>query len=240
MSLALSQVDVWRANLDLPPDRIESLSQILSSDERARSSRFRYDLDRDRFVVSHAALRILLARYLRTRPSAIEFSCNEFGKPGLSGNSGRELQFNLSHSGTLALFAFARAQVGVDIERIRPEFATEQIAERFFSPDEVRSLRALPTNLQAVGFFNCWTRKEAYIKAWGQGLSMPLRDFTVSLRPGDPAALLSHANQVEISEWSLRELPAPEPYVAAMAVRLKEPMVNYRQVSLSELQLSHS
>src|SRR5579872_1541004 len=187
MPLSQCEVHVWRADLDLPAERIESLSQILSADERVRASRFRYDIDRNRFVVAHGALRILLARYLGAKPYAIEFSQNEFGKPLLNHNHSKELHFNLSHSGTLALFAFARAEVGVDIERIRPEFTTEQIAERFFSTDEVNDLRALPIHLQAVGFFNCWTRKEAYIKAWGKGLSMPLSDFAVSLRPGDPA-----------------------------------------------------
>jgi len=230
--LSPCEVHVWLANLDLPTERIKSLSQILSSEELARASRFRFDADRNRFLVTHAGLRMLLAKYSGDQPSAIEFCHNEFGKPHLQGSRSRGLQFNLSHSGTLALFAFAQAEVGVDIERIRPEFASEQIAERYFSADEVTALRALPSDQQALGFFNCWTRKESCIKAWGQGLSMPLSDFAVSLRPGDPASLLWHANQFEISEWSLRELPTPDPYVGAVAVRLKEPILNYREASL--------
>jgi 4'-phosphopantetheinyl transferase len=228
------EVHVWRSSLELAKQRIEALSETLSPEERNRASRYHFGVDRDRFIVARGLLRTLLATYLGVQPSAVEFSYNEFGKPCLAAKGNRELCFNLSHSGDLAVFAFARAEVGIDIERIRPDFAREEIAERFFSPEEVKALRDLPAELQPLGFFNCWTRKEAYIKGCGQGLTMPLSAFAVSLRPGEPAALVWHAEAPEVCEWSLRELVVPEPYVAAIAVRLKHWILCYRTLPVGE------
>src|SRR5207247_6698768 len=130
-----------------------------------------------------------------------------------------DVRFSISHSHDAALFAVAKgSNVGVDIERIRPRFANEQIAEKFFSESEVKALRALPAELQPEGFFNCWTRKEAYIKARGEGLSLPLRDFDVSLKPGELARLLRHAQPPELARWTLQALSVPAGYVAAIAV----------------------
>jgi 4'-phosphopantetheinyl transferase len=131
-----------------------------------------------------------------------------------------ELGFNLAHSHELALYAITRGrEVGIDLERIRSNLVDEQIAERFFSPREVVVLRGLPTHRQREAFFNCWTRKEAYVKAKGQGLSIPLDQFDVSLAPGEPAALLSTQwHPQEASRWSLQKLNPGCGYVAALAV----------------------
>lgn len=212
----------------------ESLSQVLSPAECSQASRYRFEVDRLRFVMARGLLRMLLARYTARLPAAIEFSYNDFGKPRMHPPGEPELHFNVSHSGNLALFAVARVPVGVDVEQIRPDFATEEIAERFFAAEEVAALRGLPKDLQPRAFFHCWTRKEAYIKACGQGLSMPLRDFAVSLRPGQPAALLRHAEASQLSEWTLRDLPAPDSYVAALAIRLKEPVLQDRAAPMPE------
>lgn len=167
---------------------------VLSADELSRARRFHFERDARRYVLAHAALRRILAGYLAVSPPALRFEVNAYGKPSLAsgaapGDAG--LTFNLSHSGELALLGVAAGRpVGVDIELVRPELATRQIAERFFSPAEVLALAALTTADWVHAFFRCWTRKEAFVKARGEGLSLPLDSFDVTLRPGEPPALL--------------------------------------------------
>jgi 4'-phosphopantetheinyl transferase len=213
------EVHVWRIALQkaLAP----RLRSILSPDECARADRFHFPRDRNRFIVARGSLRTILGLYLKQNPDQLSFSYSRFGKPALvDDKEPHELSFNLSHANELALLAVTRERaIGVDIEFIRPEFASAEIAERFFSAHEVAELRSLPRETQREAFFNCWTRKEAYIKAIGEGLSMPLNQFHVSLVPGSAAALLGNLRDaVEVSRWSLQELdPGPE-YVAAVAV----------------------
>ena len=151
----------------------------------------------------------------------MRFVYGPHGKPELASDGGETgLRFNVSHSHGLALYAITRhREIGVDVERIRPEVASETIAEHFFSPREVAVLRALPATLQATAFFACWTRKEAYIKARGDGLSLPLDQFAVSLAPGEPAALLYTAwDAQEAARWALHDLASGPGYRAAVAV----------------------
>jgi 4'-phosphopantetheinyl transferase len=223
-SLGRDEVHVWRAGLDLPGAAFDALFDVLDVEERRRAARFAFEIHRRRFVAARGVLRKILGLYLSRRPAEIFFETNEYGKPALTktvAGDGSRLHFNVSHSEGLALYAFsADVEVGVDVEHVRQDFATEQIAERFFSPGEVRAFRALPTQLRAEAFFHCWARKEAYIKALGKGLSHPLERFTVSLKPGRPALLLSdETNPSEVSLWSLRELPVDQGYAAALAVR---------------------
>lgn len=218
--LANGEVHVWLASLTQPAAQVAELRELLDADERGRADRFHFEKDRGRFVVARALLRRLLGLYLNARPAELSFAYGAFGKPELRGEAGAPpaLRFNLAHSHELALYAFARGrEVGVDLEHVRPDLAGEEIAERFFSAREVAALRSLAPEARAEGFFNCWTRKEAYIKALGEGLSHPLDSFTVSLRPGEPAALLEvEGDEAEAARWSLRELrPAPG-YVAAL------------------------
>ncbi|MBI2951872.1 4'-phosphopantetheinyl transferase superfamily protein [bacterium] len=220
--LADDEVHVWRASLSLPPSRLRGLWHTLSQDEQIRAARFYAQKDRDRYTVARGLLRAILGLYLKTRPEQIGLCYGPFGKPALCPPEQGEapLRFNLSKSHGLALFAFTRGrELGVDLERIRPQPADGRIAERFFSPQEVAALRTLPKKAQAEAFFNCWTRKEAYIKAKGAGLSLPLDQFEVSLIPETPAALLSAKwDPQEAARWSLRALtPAPD-YAAALAV----------------------
>jgi 4'-phosphopantetheinyl transferase len=186
----------------------------LAADEKARAQRFVFQPDRNSYIAARGVLRELLGRYLKKGPSEIEFDYGAQGKPALrSGWSQSGVQFNVSHSHGMALFAFAVArQVGVDVELVRPDFAGEKIAERFFSPQEVRELRSLPAAVQDDGFFLCWTRKEAYIKARGEGLQIPLKSFHVSLTPGKPARLQAD----DSSRWSLRSLRLEGRYVGAV------------------------
>lgn len=215
------RVDLWRVALDRPTALVDRLFATLDADERGRAARFAFARDRRRFVVTRGALRTILARHLGTTPTSVRLRYGQHGKPELDG-SGQPpvLTFNVSHSGDLALIAVTRARmVGVDVEEIRPDVATLDVAARFFAPAEVAALWSLPTDQRAIGFFNCWTRKEAYVKARGEGLSTPLDRFVVSLAPGEPAALLrSEVDPGEVARWSLRALDLGPDYVGALAV----------------------
>lgn len=218
--LADGEVHVWRASLDRSASEVETLFLLLNHEERERAARFRFERDRNHFIVARGLLRVLLGRVLRAEPAGLSFVYGAYGKPALNVDDGREeIHFNVSHSGGMALYALARdRRVGLDLEHIRADFASEEIAEHFFSKEEVRRLRALPEALRTEGFFNCWTRKEAYIKGRGEGLSFPLDRFVVSLSPHEPAELLSvEGSPVEASRWSLRCLQPGEGYVGAVA-----------------------
>jgi 4'-phosphopantetheinyl transferase len=221
LKAARDEVHVWLMALDQSPSYIRGLLSILSADERDRASRFHFPKDHDNYVVARGTLRIILGRYLGMEPYRLRFSYTYYGKPALEKSfEGESLRFNLSHSHGLALLAVARdRELGVDIEWIRAGISDEEIAERFFSDKEVRMLRGLPRDLQDIAFFNCWTRKEAYIKAKGEGLSMPLSVFDVSLVPGEPAALLeTRRDPLECARWSMRELITAPGFAAAIAV----------------------
>jgi len=220
LTLAPDEVHVWRASLEQPGSRVGELRALLSPEEGARAARFHFEKDRVHFVVARGVLRTLLGLYLASRPAELSFAYSPFGKPALAHAPGtRPILFNVSHSGGLALYAFTRGrEVGVDVEQERADFTGDEIAERFFSAREVEALRAVGHDLRTRAFFNCWTRKEAYIKAVGEGLSRPLDSFAVSLAPGEPAALLYSADASETSRWSLRELSPAPGYAAALAV----------------------
>jgi 4'-phosphopantetheinyl transferase len=215
------EVHVWRALLDAPAERVRRLLELLASDERERAARFHFERDRRRFTVARGVLRGILGGYLNTAPAALRFVYGAQGKPALAPEQDAGgLRFNVSHSEGVALFAFARGrELGVDVERVSPRVSCEEIAGHFFSPGEVARLRALPAELREAAFFDCWTRKEAYIKARGEGLSLPLDGFDVSLGPGEPAALVANRlDPAEVARWSLLAL-APWPgFAAAVAV----------------------
>jgi 4'-phosphopantetheinyl transferase len=222
--LSEDEVHVWRACVLQPLATIQNLRSLLSEDEIARAERFYFEKDRHRFIVSHGLLRILLASYLNTPfigASQLRFSNNDYGKPSLDlDRQDWTLNFNLSHSGELVLFAFTSTrQIGVDIEYMRPILDYQSLAEHYFSPLENRMLQALPASARLEAFYQCWTRKEAYIKARGKGLSIPLDLFDVSLRPDEPAALLnSREDPQETERWRLCALHPDPNYAAALAV----------------------
>ncbi len=217
--LADGEVHVWRVPLDQPADHLEVLRRTLAADERQRAERFHFEKDRRHFVAGRGLLRTILGHYLGRDPGSLQFAYNPQGKPMLVGEGG-SLCFNLAHSHGLALFAVSRGrELGVDLERIRPEFAGEQVARRFFSPREVAALRSLGGERRHEAFFVCWTRKEAYLKATGKGLSLPLDCFDVSLLPGEPAALLATRHDPsEVGRWSLRALSPALGYAGALVV----------------------
>jgi 4'-phosphopantetheinyl transferase len=218
--LAHGEVHLWRASLAQTPDALSRLHSTLSPDESAKAARYHFPRHRDHYIAARGLLRRLLGLYLSRPPQSLQFSYGAYGKPSLDG--AEDLRFNLSHSHELVLYAFARGRdVGVDLEHMRADFASEDIAARFFSALEVSMLGTLPTQKARVrAFFNCWTRKEAYIKARGEGLSHPLDEFDVSLIPGEPAALLgTRGDPRELTRWSLHALDAGEGYAAAVVVQ---------------------
>jgi 4'-phosphopantetheinyl transferase len=191
----------------------------LSEDERLRAARFHFALDRQHFIAGRAWLRRVIAAYLLKAPEQLTFVYSEKSKPSLGGaefESG--LNFNVSHSGGIALFGFTLGRkIGVDIEHIRHDFETAAIAARFFSLREQEQLAALPLEQRHEAFFRCWTRKEAYIKATGDGLSLPLSQFDVSISPGDQDALLAtRPDQLEAKQWSLRSIQVGSGYCGAL------------------------
>jgi 4'-phosphopantetheinyl transferase len=183
--------------------------------------RFRFDRDRRRFIVARAVLRCILADYLRVPPAAVRFSYGKRGKPALPEPWADRFHFNLSHSGELALIGVTgEGRIGVDIEEFRPVAEEDRIAERFFSPREHATLVSLPKEQQQAAFFNCWTRKEAYIKALGDGLSCPLDRFDVTLGPDEPPRLVGILDEPEqVGRWTLYAPPLPvADYAAAVIV----------------------
>ena len=221
-NLGVNEVHVWRIQLDQGVPQIRTLLPTLATEERERAGRYRFQQDRQKFIVARGLLRRILGSYLDTEPGHVNFCYNAYGKPALESASGLDtIRFNLSHAHDLALVAVSLdREVGIDLEHIRPNFAQEQIAERFFSAQEVATLRRLPKNLQERAFFTCWTRKEAYVKGTGQGLSLPLDQFDVSIIPGEPARLLrTEWDPSEVSRWSLLDLDPGPGYVGALAVK---------------------
>lgn len=217
--LPANDVHVWRIPLNQSSERTTLSLEVLSPDERERAARFHFDKDKNQFVQARAALRFILSEYLNVRPQDLEFSYGPQGKPELAnGHAESCLRFNLSRRDGLALIAITRGRkIGVDVELVRADVPFLEIADVSFSSVESATLRSLPERLQATGFYNCWTRKEAYVKARGDGLSFPLKQFDVSLIPGDPAKLL-HVGDHEVDHWTLQEIPVRENYVAALAV----------------------
>jgi len=196
-----NEIHVWRAPLNWDQATLQALESNLADDERARAERFIFEPDRDHFIAARGFLRDLLGAYRHCPPRTIEFMYGPHGKPFVAA-SGSEphVCFNLAHSYGIALIALGcKRQVGIDIELIRPEFAGEEIAKRYFSPNEIEELSKLPVELRAEGFFLCWTRKEAYVKARGDGLQVPLDSFSVSVSPDAPATLWS----TDESRWRI-------------------------------------
>ena len=216
-----NEVHVWRVFLDLTTLQSESLLGILSADELARAGRLRFERDQKRFIVARGILRKILGRYLGKNPHKLRFEYTSHGKPVLATNSGYDtLSFNLSHSDAFALYAVTRGRnIGIDIERVRDDVAVEQIAQRFFSQGEISSLERIHKNKRSEVFFQYWTRKEAFLKATGEGVSFPMEQCDVSLISGrvlSPITLLG--DNRESSCWYGQDLFPGHGYAAAIAV----------------------
>lgn len=231
-SLSSGTVDIWHIGIEPPPDKIAEARTLLSPDELGRAARFHFDIHRNRYIAGRAALRTILAQYLGVSAKALAFIYGEKGKPALASHvNARTLEFNLSHSHDRALLGITvGSTLGVDIERINLEFGTDEIATHFFSAFEVDTLLAVPKPERGATFFSCWTRKEAYIKAVGDGLSLPLDSFDVAFGPGVEAALLRVEAATDApARWRMYDIPAPEGYAAAIAVEGTEHKLRQRE-----------
>jgi len=197
-----------------------ALTAVLSDDERGRAERFRFEPGRCQFTAARAALRCILAAYLDKSPTALTFGYGERGKPFLPE---RPVRFNLSHSGDWALCALClNHAVGVDIEFMRADRELDKLARRFFASSEAEALAALPETQRVQGFYNCWTRKEAYIKACGDGLWRALDQFRVTLDPAQaPALVWTEGDPGEAAQWTVVALDPAPGYAAALATRAR-------------------
>jgi 4'-phosphopantetheinyl transferase len=212
-------VDLWYASFDDLGDLLAEPLSILSDDERHRASRYKFASDRQKFVLARGFLRRVAGLYLGQLPSSLEFQYSPHGKPYLAA----PLAFNVSHSGEIALLAFgAGNRLGVDIERIKWDMDVLEIADGFFSESEVLTLRSLEGDERQKAFFRCWARKEAFLKGLGDGLSLPLRDFDVTVLSSDPPKLLRVAWDNEApSRWRLKDVSIDSGYMATVAMEGK-------------------
>ncbi len=216
--LADDEVHVWQVDLLAWEKDAGSLFELLDPEERERAERFKFPAPRNQFVISRALLRRALGAYLRMDEREVRFRTTANGKPELAANS--DLRFNLSHTQGATVFAVARhRQVGVDVERIREDTNAMELAERFFSRPEVEWLQSQPASELLASFFSCWTAKEAYIKAQGEGLSLPLGSFGVLPAPGGcELQLRVYEDAEESRRWSMRRLDVGPDLRAAVAV----------------------
>jgi 4'-phosphopantetheinyl transferase len=221
LALLPNEVHIWRVDLEASSAVLQRCETVLSPSERARAQRYVFERDRRRWTVARAALRHLLSRYLNTEPTQLEFDLNEFGKPSLT-TPYKELniEFNLSHSAEMALYAFTRNRlVGVDVEYMRTDLDYDGMARHSFSVQEQHILRHLVGEEKIRAFFRGWTCKEAYAKALGKGFSQAFDQFTVSLLPSQPFALLQqNEDERELTRWSFLELDAGPGYAGALVV----------------------
>lgn len=225
LTLNPNEVHIWRIDLTAGEAEIQHCHRLLSRDEIERAGRFYFDKHRRRFTVARAAMRYILSQYIRFSSQELSFSYGPKGRPRLSGplmDSG--IRFNLSHSHEIALLGVTHElDIGVDVELVDTAFGKTEVAERFFSIGEINTLRGLPSNARAEAFFSCWTRKEAYIKARGDGLSIPLDSFDVAFGPGVQATLLAvRPDPTEVKRWRIYAMDSIQGYKAAVVVAGKD------------------
>ncbi|HEX5159842.1 MAG TPA: 4'-phosphopantetheinyl transferase superfamily protein [Ktedonobacterales bacterium] len=219
---AENEIHIYRVFLDQPPGHVHWLTTILAPGERERAQRFHFERDRQRYVVGRASLRMLLARYVGAEPQSLEFQYGRHGKPELAApRQASLLSFNVAHSEGIALYAVTRNHViGADIERVRSLVHFDLMAELYFAAEERVALQGLSMPARQMAFFTCWTRKEAFMKALGLGMSIPLDSFAVSVAPTDSARLLRIAGSIEdAARWSLYALTPDSGFVATVAVQ---------------------
>lgn len=219
-SLATGDVHVWRASLVVSAEEEARLTAALAPDEQARAARYLSPPARKQFIAARSALRRILGSYLSRRAEEIAFKQGSLGKPSLAGNHAQPLFFNLSHSGELALVGVtALGEIGVDVEHVRELATAEQLAERFFHPNEVAALRTLPGHQRVDGFFHAWTRKEAFLKATGKGISYGIDRVEVTLTPGEPARVLAlDGDRGAAAVWSLATFTPAPGYLGSVAM----------------------
>ena len=221
MEIAPDEVHVWLVSLQIPSDDLHRLTTYLSPDEEKRVQKFHFEKDKRDYCACRGTLRVILGAYLKQNPASLSFSHNDLGKPFLSENTeANKLLFNLSHSRSMALYCLSRGRrVGIDLEYIHSEIVEGLLNEHVFSSRETTKLQALPEKEQIKAFFDCWTRKEAFSKALGKGISIPMNQFEVSFVPGEPPRLLHTEWSTEEPDlWEIVDLNIDRRYSAALAV----------------------
>lgn len=220
MQIKENEIHIFKSSLLRSEAEIGEFRKILSKDEIEIESKFKFDKLKRRYSAGRGTLRNLLSEYLNLKPDEIIFSYGDKGKPFIKES---RIKFNLAHSNELAVYAFALDnEVGIDLEFKKEMPDAFEISERFFSKDEADVLKQLPPDEVSEGFLNCWTRKESFIKNIGEGLSYPLQDFSVTLKPGlEPEMLWIKKNPPEINDWSLINLNVDNNYISALAVKSK-------------------
>jgi 4'-phosphopantetheinyl transferase len=224
LRLGSEEVHLWLGNVKTSSCDREAMLKTLSRDEQERRLRFRFPEDQANFLFARSMLRIVLASYLDAGPAAVNFSYSAHGKPSLPGSPSGGLQFNLSHSGDLVLLAVCRdRRIGVDIEKVRRDIEAREIAENYFSAAEREALSHFAGPSLHDAFFSCWTRKEAFVKARGEGLSCPLNCFDVPVDPEEQdMEIQTRPDAAEASRWNLRSLKLAPGYAAALAIEVRD------------------
>lgn len=219
MVLPLGEVHLWLVSIAEKEAQLDDLRGILSSEELKRAERFHFEKDKKRYVVARGMLREILSQYCPFGPEEHQFRYNQYGKPYLIGSDW--LCFNISHSEDKVLYGLTQnREIGIDIEYVKPFENAHHIVERFFSDYEKDQFRSVPDHLKNRAFFSCWTRKEAYIKALGKGMSLPLDEFSVYFIPDKPACLLETKHDIrEKDRWTIQEINVGEGYIAAVIVQ---------------------
>ena len=220
VALSANEVHVWRVALERGADEVGRLDVTLAPDEQERAASFIGNALGRRWTIARGALRVILGQYLGMSPKDVRFRYSVKGKPSIDGPTDIDFRFNLAHSENLALIAIARdREVGIDVEAVRSGRDLERIAERFFSPREAATLKAISPPERDHAFYRCWTRKEAYLKAMGGGLSVPLDSFDVAFAPGAPAELLAiRGAPDEPGRWSMLAFDPGAGYAGALVV----------------------
>jgi 4'-phosphopantetheinyl transferase len=221
LALGIDEVHLWRIDLEQPAEVLDRLGAFLSQDERARAARFHIEYLRRRYVIARSCLRTILAFYTHLRPQDLILDTLPYGKPILGGEQrSSQICFNLAHSHALALAAVTlKRRIGVDLEFQRRLADLSQVASRYFSQDEWEVFRRIEPEQQHAAFYTCWTRKEAFIKAIGDGLSYPLDQFSVAFAPGESPRILHIKSATQAaSRWSMHSLQPGNGYIAALAV----------------------
>lgn len=231
MELHLNNVHVWKVDVSLKDKRSESFISFLSLDEKERASKFKFPKDRAVYITGKFLLRSLLGHYLKTNPKKIVFEYSEFGKPSYLKNV--ELDFNVSHSGNRIIIGFSKKQIiGVDIEKIKKDFDPLNLANNFFSKEEIIALSQTKNSEMFQAFYRCWTRKESFIKAVGEGLSYPLDSFAVTMDSDDSAKFLKIEGHKESKEdWHLHSFVPAEGYIAAITTNGKPNRIEFFEAS---------
>ena len=223
------EVHVWAVSLDIASGALETLAATLSPDEKERAGKFKFEKHRNRFIAGRGVLREILGEYLQTEPASLPFSCSPNGKPTLAAEfTDMRIHFNLAHSEDLALVAVTRiGAIGVDVECTRPIKEMDELVARFFSAHETELFGKVRPDEKPAAFFNLWTRKEALLKATGEGITRSLSLVEVGFLPGEPACLLAIAGDAsKASQWTLRELSPGPGFIGAFAINAQD--VNVR------------